>query len=66
MTPLHEAGLVVAARTEEATGVVSLTLRHPEAQPLPAWEPGAHVDLVLTDGLVRPYSLCGDPADRTA
>ncbi|MFE4716395.1 PDR/VanB family oxidoreductase [Streptomyces sp. NPDC056728] len=66
MTPPYEADLVVAARTEEATGVVSLTLRHPEADPLPSWEPGAHVDLVLTDGLVRPYSLCGDPADRTA
>jgi ferredoxin-NADP reductase len=66
VTPPYETDLVVAARTEEATSVASLTLRHPEGDPLPAWEPGAHVDLVLTDELVRPYSLCGDPADRTA
>lgn len=29
----------------------------------PRWAPGAHVDLVLPDGLVRPYSLAGDPHD---
>ncbi|WP_406103358.1 PDR/VanB family oxidoreductase [Streptomyces sp. NBC_01003] len=66
MNPPHEADLVVAARTEEADGVVSLTFRHPQGATLPPWEPGAHVDLVLTDGLVRSYSLCGDPADRAA
>lgn len=26
---------------------------------LPAWTPGAHVDVVLPSGLVRQYSLCG-------
>lgn len=31
---------------------------------LPAWEPGAHVDLHLPSGLVRQYSLCGDPANH--
>ncbi|KOV85522.1 ferredoxin [Nocardia sp. NRRL S-836] len=46
-----------------ADGVVLLTLRHPDGDPLPAWTPGAHVDLVLADGLVRQYSLCGDPSD---
>ncbi|MER5265461.1 PDR/VanB family oxidoreductase [Actinosynnema sp. NPDC002837] len=49
-----------------ADGVVRLTLRHPAGEPLPAWEPGAHVDLVLGPDLVRQYSLCGDPADRSA
>lgn len=48
-----------------ADGVVLLTLRHPDGEPLPAWTPGAHVDLVLTDDLVRQYSLCGDPADTS-
>lgn len=33
---------------------------------LPLWEPGAHIDLVLGDGLVRQYSLCGDPGDAAA
>ncbi|MEU6919239.1 PDR/VanB family oxidoreductase [Streptomyces olindensis] len=49
-----------------ADGVLALTLRHPLGEPLPAWEPGAHVDVLLGPGLERQYSLCGDPADRTA
>ncbi|MEU1278880.1 PDR/VanB family oxidoreductase [Streptomyces sp. NPDC005805] len=57
-TPVRRA--VVTARTEPAEGVVRLRL---EAPGLPAWEPGAHIDLVLPSGLVRPYSLCGDPAE---
>jgi ferredoxin-NADP reductase len=52
----------VAAREDVAEGVVRLTLRGDG--PLPAWQPGAHVDLSLSDGLVRQYSLCGDPAVR--
>lgn len=43
---------------------VLLTLAHPEGHPLPAFTAGAHIDLHLGDGLVRPYSLCGDPAER--
>jgi ferredoxin-NADP reductase len=57
--------LRVGSRTTGAEGVVVLDLRDPAGAELPAWEPGAHVDLLLTDGLVRQYSLCGDPADRT-
>ncbi|WP_181779476.1 PDR/VanB family oxidoreductase [Pseudonocardia pini] len=55
----------VAAREDLADGVVGLSLTAEHGGPLPAWRPGAHVDLVLGDGLVRQYSLCGDPADRT-
>ncbi|WP_377273949.1 PDR/VanB family oxidoreductase [Peterkaempfera sp. SMS 1(5)a] len=50
--------------TWEAEGVVSLDLVHPAGKPLPAWEPGAHIDL-HTGGQIRQYSLCGDPADTT-
>jgi ferredoxin-NADP reductase len=66
VSPEHDSELVVARREDEAEGVISLTLRHSTGQDLPAWEPGAHIDLTLPDGLVRQYSLCGDPADRTA
>ncbi|MFC5907554.1 PDR/VanB family oxidoreductase [Streptacidiphilus monticola] len=55
--------LVVADRRQEAVGVVSMTLRHPDGRPLPPWTPGAHVDLVLDDSLERQYSLCGSPGD---
>ncbi|MEV5609079.1 PDR/VanB family oxidoreductase [Streptomyces sp. NPDC052225] len=54
--------LVVADRRQEAEGVVSLLLRRPDGAPLPEWEPGAHVDLLLGDGLERQYSLCGGDA----
>ncbi|GIJ46275.1 ferredoxin [Virgisporangium aliadipatigenens] len=54
---------VVVARRPAAEGVVALDLARPDGGPLPPWEPGAHVDLVLRPELVRQYSLCGDPAD---
>jgi ferredoxin-NADP reductase len=59
-----EADLVVVARREEADGVVGVDLALPDGAQLPEWTPGAHVDLVLPNGLTRQYSLCGDPADR--
>ncbi|MGW3175221.1 PDR/VanB family oxidoreductase [Streptomyces sp. NPDC001153] len=58
--------LTVTAREFAATGVLALTLRDPLGRELPGWEPGAHVDLLLGPGLERQYSLCGDPADRSA
>ncbi|MDF1605851.1 PDR/VanB family oxidoreductase [Nocardioides sp. YIM 152315] len=54
----------VAERSEIAEDVVSLVLEPVIRRPLPAWRPGAHIDLVLPIGVVRNYSLCGDPADR--
>ncbi|MEV6944789.1 PDR/VanB family oxidoreductase [Streptomyces sp. NPDC051172] len=62
---VYEAELVVERREFAADGVVALTLRHPLGEDLPAWEPGAHVDVVLGPELERQYSLCGDPADRS-
>ncbi|MFE7354875.1 PDR/VanB family oxidoreductase [Streptomyces sp. NPDC057543] len=52
--------LLITERTAPAEGVVQLRLEGPD---LPAWQPGAHLDLLLPSGLVRQYSLCGDPAD---
>ncbi|MEX0170977.1 PDR/VanB family oxidoreductase [Streptomyces sp. LMG1-1-1.1] len=54
---------LVTGRATPAEGVVELRL---EGAGLPAWQPGAHIDLVLPSGLVRQYSLCGDPADTGA
>ena len=58
--------LVVADKEKLADGVVRLTLRAPDGQPLPSWEPGAHVDLRLPGDVVRQYSLCGRPGDPSA
>ncbi|BCB77891.1 PDR/VanB family oxidoreductase [Phytohabitans flavus] len=50
----------------EAQSVVSIELVRPDGGELPAWTPGAHIDVFLPSGLIRQYSLCGDPADRHA
>jgi vanillate O-demethylase ferredoxin subunit len=47
------------------TGSIHLfDLRDPDGRALPVFAPGAHVDMTLNGGLVRSYSLIGDPADR--
>jgi ferredoxin-NADP reductase len=55
--------VVVTAKSEAAEGVVALTLAHVTGGRLPDWTPGAHIDLVLPDGTLRQYSLCGDRWD---
>lgn len=59
-----EADLMVRRREIAADGVVTLTLAHPDGTDLPEWTPGAHIDLLLTDSLVRQYSLCGSTSNR--
>ncbi|MEQ3551327.1 PDR/VanB family oxidoreductase [Pseudonocardia nematodicida] len=54
---------MITERRDESDGVLSLVLERPDGGALPAWEPGAHVDVVLDEGLVRQYSLCSDPDD---
>jgi ferredoxin-NADP reductase len=56
----------VAGKEPLADGVVRLTLVRTDGSPMPAWQPGAHVDLVLGPDLTRQYSLCGDPADNAS
>ncbi len=43
--------------------VRSFVLQSADGATLPPLTAGAHVDLHLGDGMVRQYSLCGDPAD---
>jgi vanillate O-demethylase ferredoxin subunit len=50
--PALQGGAVAVFELEAAAG-----------RPLPAFSAGAHIDLHLPGGLVRPYSLCSDPAD---
>lgn len=61
--------LQVARRVDEARDVAGLVLTDPQGLPLPEWEPGAHIDVHIDrpgePSLVRQYSLCGDPADRS-
>lgn len=57
--------LLLDKKEPVADGVVLLTLRDPDDGPLPVWTPGAHIDLVVSDGVIRQYSLCGDPAETS-
>jgi len=56
--------LMIESMTVEAEDVLRLTLVEPEGAWLPEWTPGAHIDLGMPD-VVRQYSLCGDPCDRS-
>jgi len=64
-TPEDNRELVVERREELAPGIVALELVAADGGELPLWQPGSHIDLVVGDALVRQFSLCGDPADRT-
>ena len=55
---------VVADKRAEAEDVCVLELAAADGRRLPAFSPGAHIDLHLPNGLVRQYSLCGDPRER--
>jgi ferredoxin-NADP reductase len=61
--PANVVSLEVVTKTLAADGVVSLTLARPDGRRLPDWTPGAHIDLVLSSGDTRQYSLCGDRFD---
>jgi len=60
-----EADLEVVGREAVAQGVLTLALADPDGAGLPEWTPGAHIDLVMGDGLTRQYSLCGSTSNRS-
>lgn len=53
----------VAAKTRVAQDICTLDLVRADGRPLPPAEPGAHIDLHLPSGRVRPYSLCQAPGE---
>ncbi len=57
MKSTHLAATVIAKQFNGA-GNVLLTLESASQQPLPAFAPGAHIDVHLPVGSVRQYSLC--------
>jgi ferredoxin-NADP reductase len=56
---LNDRDMVIVNKQTIARDVVALTLADPKADSLPGWTPGAHLDLEISPGLVRQYSLCG-------
>lgn len=58
-----ESALRAIAKDPVAQNVVAITLARPDGGRLPDWAPGAHIDVMLPNGLTRQYSLCGDRWD---
>ncbi|WP_018334056.1 cytochrome P450 [Actinomycetospora chiangmaiensis] len=55
---------LVVGKETVSDGVVTLSLALPDGGSFPAWEPGAHTDLLVDGVAPRQYSLCGSPGDR--
>lgn len=50
---------VVSVEIQGDGTVAVLTLAMADGTPMPEWSPGAHVDVIVSPGLERQYSLCG-------
>lgn len=61
---MNELLVQVRRRKEEAVGICSLELVRTDGALLPEFSAGAHIDVHVAPGLVRQYSLCGDPFER--
>lgn len=55
---------IVAGKRVEAEDVCVFELAAADGRRLPTFRAGAHIDVHLPNGLIRQYSLCGDPRDR--
>ena len=50
---------------DDVNNIKIFTLSDPDGWPLPSFMPGAHLDIYLPSGLIRQYSLCSDPNNKT-
>lgn len=53
----------LSRKSVEAEGICSFELVDPQGGSLPQFSAGAHIQVNLGGGIVRPYSLCNDPAE---
>jgi tetrachlorobenzoquinone reductase len=65
MKPMQECiHVVVRSMTLLASDTISVEFVSSDGGELPAFEAGAHIDLLLPNGIRRSYSLCNRPTDR--
>lgn len=55
--------VIVKSKTMETPDIAVFEVRRPDGTPLPPFDAGAHIDVHLTSGLVRQYSLCNPPSE---
>jgi ferredoxin-NADP reductase len=63
--PVTSFNVLVKSIRLEAQGICAFELVDPDGNALPEFEPGSHVDVHLPGGVVRSYSLAGNPDDST-
>ncbi|CAG9269664.1 PDR/VanB family oxidoreductase [Paraburkholderia caribensis] len=64
MNTIKTFNVVVTGKRELADDVVEFRFAYRTGAELPNWEPGAHIDVHIAEGIIRQYSLCGKPDDR--
>jgi vanillate O-demethylase ferredoxin subunit len=64
MTSVLWLQMKIAVKADEAMDVVRFELVHPDGEPLPPFSAGAHIDIEVSPGLIRQYSLCNPPSER--
>jgi ferredoxin-NADP reductase/ferredoxin len=47
-----------------SSGISKFVFATLDGSPLPAWRAGAHIDVLVAPGMMRQYSMSGDPANR--
>ena len=57
--------VLLQRREDMAPGVAKYEFVARDGGELPPFEAGAHIDVVIAPEYLRPYSLAGDPADRS-
>ncbi len=57
--------VIVTKREDLAEDVVRFELTSENGTPLPSFDAGAHIDVVIAPEYQRQYSLAGDPADQS-
>ncbi|MBO0842696.1 MAG: oxidoreductase [Nocardioides sp.] len=50
----------------EGSDVAAFWFEREDGEPLPPWDPGAHVDVLLPSGKLRQYSLNSDPEELSS
>jgi len=56
--------VVVLRKAVEADGICSFELAGTNGGALPPFSAGSHIDVEVSAGKVRQYSLCNDPQDQ--
>lgn len=56
----------ISLRRNEAEGIVRLHFVSAQGNALPPFEAGSHIDVEIAPGLVRQYSLCGNPRENSS